>query len=200
MACRLQLGDGARRCGDIQVERVALAVDQHRYRPKVGHHFRGGGEGERRHQHDIAALAASGLECQVQRRRARAEGNRVLGADQSGELRFELAALVAGGEPAGPHHGVDGGDLFFADIGTVERNPVAQGCLRCGSVPSPADWGKYPPLSCSSHPPLSLRAPFLVLVIMAGLVRRSDSSNPVLRNRTNLRSWWEVALVADMFG
>ena len=109
----------------IEVERVVLAVDEAR--------------AWRRSRSTTSAVAAKvmvgtstrspgrtpvGFERQVQRGGARVDGDGVRGADGGGELALERLALAAGGEPARAQDGGDGGDLFVADGGTVERDAI----------------------------------------------------------------------------
>jgi len=119
----------------VDVERVRSAVREHRARPEVLDDGGRGGERHRRCDHLVAGAHAHGLERQVQRGRARVHCQRVLRADELGELALELLHLEAGGEPARAKAVHDFIDLLVAEERCRERKELATHRMSFAAAP-----------------------------------------------------------------
>src|SRR5581483_7543137 len=122
----LDLGDG---------DRAGLLVHVDEDRLAAGEADRVAGRGPRdRRRQDLVAGLQDGGEDEVERRRARREGEGVLRAGVGRDLLLELGRLRAGGDPAGAEDARDGLDLLLADrrLGEGERRGALPGRERLG--------------------------------------------------------------------
>src|SRR5687768_15379841 len=112
---------GARRDGPLEclrrhVQRVVLAVDEHRAGLEVLHHLGRRREGHGRHDHFIAFIDTDGVEREMQRRRRRVAGHGLGHSDVLRELRFEGFDLRTSGEPPRPEGLDHRSDLLLTDV------------------------------------------------------------------------------------
>ena len=124
--------------------RGVLGIDVHRHRVDVDEHGRRPGERDdvrRRRErvggdeHLVARAEAEREHGDVQRGRARRDGDRVRGPRGPGEQRLELRHLRAHRQHAGLEHRGDLGELRLADVGPGEPDQVSAG-FRSGTTRS----------------------------------------------------------------
>jgi hypothetical protein len=111
--------------GVISRSRVATssaAIGEHRPGAEVRDDLARRGERVGGHDHLVAGLEADRFERQMERRRARVDGDRVPGAHVRRERRLELAHHRARREPAGSQRADDLRDLGLTDRRHVERD------------------------------------------------------------------------------
>ena len=113
--------DGGFDLAGVDIERDRIAVHQHRIGAQIADHLGGGGKGQGRRNHLVAGADAHGFQCQMQAGRGRVDSNALHAATQKiAEFLFKGARFRPGGDPAGTHGVGNGGDFFFADVGTGE--------------------------------------------------------------------------------
>src|SRR5262245_25371226 len=83
----------------IQIESIALAVDEYRLGFKIENHLRGGGESHGWNNYFIAFANSYGIQCDVQSRGSGVHRNGVLAAHILGKILLEALNLSAGGQP-----------------------------------------------------------------------------------------------------
>ena len=108
-------------------------------RAAVLDHVRRRGPGDRARDHLVARADADREQRQVERRRARGDGEDVLGLEVGGHPLLEQRGPRPGRQPARAQGLGDGGDLLLPDRGRLEAEPGAtRGSHRPGSVrPAP---------------------------------------------------------------
>ena len=99
----------------IDVQRVGLHVDEDRRRPDVHDDVDGRGKREGRGDHLVTGSDTDGKECQVERRRARVQADRVSRPAEPCDRRFQLECTASLCDPAGAQ-GVDDRLLFLDDV------------------------------------------------------------------------------------
>ena len=104
----------------IDIERVRLAVDQHRTRAQIMNHFSGRRERHRRNQDFVAGFDADRVQRQMKRRSARVKRNGMRRADIRCEILFELFGLESRRQPAGAQRLDHRLDLVLADVGEMK--------------------------------------------------------------------------------